>query len=78
MTGVKWVSGDAPTEFHLRVGPGDDVSSEVAAAGGQAVDVTGRQDMRPHVQVRHLAHERLGGIETAAQSILTEREQRKC
>lgn len=67
---VKGVSGDAPSQLHLRVGPGDDVSPQVAAAGGQAVDVAGRQHMRPHVQVRHLTHKRLGGIKATPQGVL--------
>lgn len=73
VAGVKGVSGDAPPQLHLRVGPGDDVSPEVAAARGQAVDVTGRQHMRPHVQVRHLAHKRLRGVKATSQCVLEER-----
>lgn len=72
VTWVKGVSGDAPSQLHLRVGPGDDVSTEVAATGGQAVDVAGRQHMRPHVQVRHLAHKRLGGVEATPEGVLEE------
>ena len=45
MTGIKGVSGNTSAKLQLRVGPSNDVSSEVAAAGGQAVDVTGSQDM---------------------------------
>lgn len=78
MTGVKGVSGDASTKLHLGVGPSDDISSEVAAAGGQAVDVTGGQDVWPHVQVRHLTHKWLSGIKTASQSVLKKRGQWLC
>lgn len=76
MARVKGVSGDAPSQLHLRVGPGDDVSPEVAAAGGQTVDVAGRQHVRPHVQVRHLAHKRLGGVEATPEGVLEESQPR--
>lgn len=72
VTRVKGVSGDTPPQLHLRVGPGDDVSPEVAAARRQAVDVAGRQHVRPHVQVRHLTHKRLSSVKTTSQCILEE------
>lgn len=72
VAGVKGVSGDAPSQLHLRVRPGDDVSPEVAATRRQAVDVTGRQHVWPHVQVRHLTHKRLSRVKTASQCILEE------
>lgn len=64
-------------ELHLLLGPGDDVALEVAAAGGQAVDVAGRQHVRPHVELRHLAHERLRGVEAAPEGVLRRAEQRQ-
>lgn len=70
VTGVKGVTGDAAVELHLFFGPGDDVAPEAAAAGRQAVDVAGCQHVRPHVEVRHLAHERLRGVEAAPESVL--------
>lgn len=45
MTGIKGVSRNTSAKLQLRVGPSNDITSEVAAAGGQAVDVTGSQDM---------------------------------
>lgn len=59
-------------KLHLLLGPGDDVAPEVAAAGRQAVDVAGRQHVRPHVELRHLAHERLRGVEAAPEGVLRE------
>lgn len=75
VTGLKRVTGDASVELHLLFGPGDDVTPEVAAAGSQAVDVAGCQHVRPHVEVRHLPHERLGGVKAAPQSVLRKTEQ---
>lgn len=66
VAGVKGVSGHAPSQLHLRVGPGDDIPAEVAAARCQAVDVPGRQHVWPHVQIRHLAHKRLSSIKTTS------------
>lgn len=72
MAGLRGVAGHASVELHLLFGPGDDVAPEVAPAGGQAVDVAGRQHVRPQVEVRHLPHEGLGGVEAAPQSVLRE------
>lgn len=69
-TGFEGVTGDASVELHLLLGPGDDVTLEVAAAGSQAVDIAGCQHVRPHVEVRHLPHEGLGGVEAAPKSVL--------
>ena len=70
VTGVEGVFGDASAELHLCLGPSDDVSSEVAAAGRQAVDVTGRQDVWPHMKVRHLSDKWLSGVKTASKNVL--------
>lgn len=45
VTGVKRVFGDASKKLHLRLGPSDDIPSQVAAARGQAVDVARSQDV---------------------------------
>jgi hypothetical protein len=46
----------------------------VAVAGGQAVDVMGREDISPHLEVRDVPHKRLRGVETTSQSVLEERD----
>lgn len=74
VTGLRGVAGDASVELHLLFGPGDDVTPEVAAAGSQAVDVAGCQHVWPHVEVRHLPHEGLGGVEAAPQGVLRKTE----
>lgn len=70
MAGVEGVTGDSAHQLQLLLRPGDDVAPEVAAAGRQAVDVAGRQHVRPHVEVGHLPHEGLGGVEAAPQGVL--------
>lgn len=66
VAGVERIHCNAAVKLHLWLGPVDDIPSEVAAAGGQAVDVSGAQGVRPHVQVWHLSHVRLGGIKTTS------------
>lgn len=74
MTRVEWILCDTSMKFHHGLAPGDDVTGEVAGAGRLVVDLGGGEHARPQLQIRHLAHKRLCGVETAAQSVLERRE----
>lgn len=74
MTRVERILCDTSVEFHHGLAPGDDVAGEVAGAGCLVVDLGRGEHTRPQLQIRHLAHKRLCGVETAAQSVLGTKE----
>lgn len=70
MAGLEGVLSQAPVELHQLLRPRHDVANQVAAARRLAVDLVGRQDPGPELQVGELPCEGLSDVEAAAHRVL--------
>ena len=70
VAGVKRELGQPSVELHRLLRPGHDITDEVASAGRLAVDLAGRQDSGPELEIGQLPHEGLSHIEAASHRVL--------
>lgn len=70
VAGLEGVLGEPSVELHQFLWPRNDITDKVAAAGRLAVDLTGRQDPGPELEVGELPHEGLGDVEATSHRIL--------
>lgn len=70
VAGVKRELSEPSMELHQFLRPGHDITDEVASARRLAVDLAGRQDSGPELEISQLPHERLSHVEAASHRVL--------
>lgn len=70
VAGVKGQLGEPSVELHHFLRPGHDITYEVAPAGRLVVDLAGRQDPGPELEIGQLSHEGLSDVEASSHRVL--------
>ncbi len=70
VAGIKGELSEPSMELYWFLRPGHDIANEVASAGRLAINLIGRQDSGPELEIRQLSHEGLCDIEAASHRVL--------